>query len=274
MRQDRALVVLPCYNERENLQKLVEQILSLELELDVLVIDDASPDGTGQIAEELKERFGQVEVLHRPGKLGLGTAYRAGFQHALERGYERVVTMDADFSHQVKYLESLVGGAKTAQLVIGSRYTAGGGAVGWPLVRRIISGTANRLARAVLGVSARDCTSGYRCYQSDALRVVDPESVLSSGYSFLVEMLYRVERAGLEVVEVPIVFVERQAGRSKISRIEVYKTLYTLGRLRLPWLPWSWVAMVGGRLSERSAVVSVGVVAASLWLLLKRSEPR
>lgn len=274
MSSERALVVLPCYNERENIEALVSQILSLQASLDVLVIDDNSPDGTGAVAERLKASHPQVEVLHRPGKLGLGTAYRAGFRHALEHGYELVVTMDADFSHQPSYLGDIVRAGWEADLVIGSRYTTGGGALGWPLRRRIISGTANRLARSVLGVTALDCTSGYRCYRTSALRVIDPESVLSSGYSFLVEMLYRVESAGLVVCEVPILFVERQAGRSKISRVEVYKTIFTLGRLRFPWLPWERMARLGEHLSERSAVTTAGLAVVSVWLMLRWGRNR
>ncbi len=269
MASERTLVVLPCYNERENLEALVWEILSLHANLDVLVIDDNSPDGTGAVADRLKSSHPQVEVLHRPGKLGLGSAYRVGFRHALEHGYAQVVTMDADFSHQPSYLAELVRNGREADLVIGSRYTAGGGAVGWPLRRKIISGTANRLARAVLGMTASDCTSGYRCYRTSALRAIDPESVFSSGYSFLVEMLYRVESGGLVVCEVPILFVERQAGRSKISRVEIYNTLFTLGRLRLPWLPWERLSQLGEHVGERSAIATAGLTVGSAWLLLR-----
>ncbi len=272
MTQNRALVVLPCYNERENIERLVGEILALNTPVDVLVIDDNSPDGTGKVAEAMRQRYPELHVLHRPGKLGLGTAYRAGFRYALDHGYEQVITMDADFSHQPRYLPELVSTGREADLVIGSRYTKGGGATGWPLRRKIVSGTANRLARVVLGVTARDCTSGYRCYKRAALIAINPDTVLSSGYSFLVEMLYRVESAGLVVREVPIIFVDRQAGKSKINRIEVYKTLYTLGRLRLPWLPWQVLGGLGQHLGERSAVAVVGVMAASLWLLLRRKR--
>jgi glycosyltransferase involved in cell wall biosynthesis len=267
MNRERTLVVLPCYNERDNIRPLVEQIAGLGLALDVLVVDDNSPDGTGRIAEELRTTCPQLSVLHRPGKLGLGTAYRAGFRWALERGYGRVVTMDADCSHQPRYLPRIVETARRADLVIGSRYTEGGGAEGWPLQRKIISGAANRLARSVLGVTARDCTSGYRCYSSAALIRIDPETVLSSGYSFLVEMLYRVERAGLTVAETPIIFVDRAAGRSKISRIEVYKTLFTLARLRLPGLPWATLGRAGQHISERGALVAVLAALGGVWAL-------
>ena len=270
MSPNSALIVLPTYNECENIERLVPEILSLGVGVDVLVIDDNSPDGTGQVAETLRASHPELHVMHRVGKIGLGTAYRAGFGYAIERGYEQVLTMDADFSHQPRYLPELVRLGREADLVIGSRYTPGGGASGWPLSRKIISGTANRLARLVLGVTARDCTSGYRCYKREALIKIDPESVLSSGYSFLVEMLYRVESAGLAVREAPIIFVERQAGKSKISRVEVYKTLYTLGRLRLPWLPWRVVGDLGAHFSERGAAALVGIAVCSVWLLLRR----
>lgn len=272
MTDSRALVVLPCYNERENIERLVEQVFALDLDLDLLVIDDNSPDGTGTAAESMRAEYPRLFVMHRAGKLGLGTAYRAGFHHGLDHGYANVITMDADFSHQPKYLLDLVGLGAAADMVIGSRYTRGGGAEGWPLKRKIISGAANALARTVLGVTSRDCTSGYRCYSRQALVTIDPDTVLSSGYSFLVEMLYRVERSGLVVREVPIIFVDRELGRSKIDRIEVYKTLYTLGRLRFPHLPWNAVANFGVRTGERNAALAFGLFATGLWLLLRRKH--
>lgn len=267
-----ALVVVPCYNEGDNIRRLVEQILGLGAGLDVLVIDDASPDGTGAIAEELAASHPEVDVLHRPGKLGLGTAYLAGFRHGLDRGYEQVITMDADFSHQPSYLPGLRELGASADLAIGSRYVAGGGASGWPLRRKIVSGTANFLARTVLGISTNDCTAGFRCYSRHALLTVRPESVLSEGYSFLVEMLYRVEKSGLVVREMPIIFVERQAGASKINRAEVYKTLATLGRLRLPGLPWGTISTVGSRIGERSAAAILLSVFALATLIAWRRQ--
>ncbi len=272
MTVSRALVVLPCYNERENIERLVGQVFALDLDLDLLVIDDNSPDGTGAAAEAMRAEYPRLFVLHRAGKLGLGTAYRAGFHYGIDHGYANVITMDADFSHQPKYLPDLVGLGDAADLVIGSRYTPGGGAEGWPLKRKIISGTANALARTVLGVTARDCTSGYRCYSRRALVTIDPDTVLSSGYSFLVEMLYRVEHSGLVVREVPIIFVDRELGRSKIDRIEVYKTLFTLGRLRFPRLPWNALASIGTRTGERNAALAFSVFVTGLWFLLRRKR--
>ncbi len=267
-----SLVVLPCYNESENIVRLVEQIVGLDAGLDILVVDDNSPDGTGQLAESLRARYPEISVLHRAGKLGLGTAYLAGFRYGLDHRYSFVITMDADFSHQPSYLPQLRRRGDDSALVVGSRYVEGGGATGWPLQRKIISGFANLLARTVLGVSARDCTSGFRCYRRETLETIQPESILSDGYSFLVEILYRVEKAGLTVAEIPIIFVERQAGKSKINRIEVYKTLATLGRLRFPSLPWRDISAVAGRVGERSALAAVltGALTASLLFLRRR----
>lgn len=273
MGEDRALVILPCYNERENIGRLIEKIMALHAGFDVLVIDDNSPDGTGQLVEEMRELYHQLHVIHRPSKLGLGTAYRRGFRFALDSGYAQVISMDADFSHQPHYLPALRDLSREADLVIGSRYVPGGGASGWPLRRKVVSGFANYLAHRVLGLSTRDCTSGFRCYQSSTLRAIDPESILSSGYSFLVEMLYRVEKQGLLVRELPIIFVDREQGKSKISRDEVYKTLFTLGRLRFPGLPWNLIGNVVGRYGERSVVALAGVsclLFSTVWLVRRR----
>ena len=240
------LVVLPCYNEHDNISQLIHEIASLHHPFHILLIDDNSPDGTGELAEELRSSYPQLQVIHRPGKLGLGTAYLEGFRYALTHRYEYVITMDADGSHQPKYLPALRELGREADLVIGSRYVQGGGTVGWPLSRKLISGFANRLARRVLGLRTRDCTAGYRCYRRGTLLLVEPESVLSSGYSYLIEMLYRVEKRGLEVRELPIEFVDRESGKSKISRHEIYKSLYTLLRLRFPSLPWHRMERLSG----------------------------
>ncbi|MDQ3856313.1 MAG: polyprenol monophosphomannose synthase [Chloroflexota bacterium] len=265
----RVLVILPCYNERDNIARLVRSIFDLRTGLDILVIDDNSPDGTGQLAEGLRSTYSELAVIHRPGKLGLGSAYRLGFRYALNDGYGYVITMDADFSHQPKYLPRLRGLADHADLVIGSRYVPQGGATGWPLQRRIVSGFANWLARTVLGLSTHDCTSGFRCYRRSTLELIEPESIVSDGYSFLVEMLHRVEIHHLQVHETPIIFVDRARGRSKISRIEVYKTLGTLGRLRYPRLPWDGIFRLATSFGE-PGVIAVTVVSSllfgGLWL--------
>ena len=266
------LIVLPCYNERDNISHLIGEIASLPERFDILLIDDNSPDGTGKLAEDLRSLYPQLHVIHRPGKLGLGTAYLQGFRYALSQGYEYVITMDADCSHQPRYLPALRDLGREADLAIGSRYVQGGGTVGWPLSRKLISGFANRLARTVLGLSTRDCTAGYRCFRRQTLMAVEPESVLSSGYSYLIEMLYRVEKRGLVVRELPIVFVDREKGKSKISRHEIYKSLYTLLRLRFPLLPWRRIEPLSRFAGEgtAAAVAALAVLISTLWLMLRR----
>jgi dolichol-phosphate mannosyltransferase len=229
----KTFVIIPTYNERENLEPLTEQILALSPELHVVVVDDNSPDGTGQLADELARRHREVHVVHRPGKLGLGTAYRAGFKYALDSEADLVMTMDADFSHHPRYIPRLVALTESCDLAIGSRYVDGGGVRNWGLKRSILSSTANLIARTALNLRAHDCTAGFRCYRREVLEGVNPDSVLSSGYSFLVEMLFRCQRLGYKVGEVPIIFENRQHGQSKISQREIYKAVYTVLRLSL-----------------------------------------
>lgn len=229
------VVVIPTYNERENIELLVRQLLGLPVGLRVIVVDDNSPDGTGELAEELAaESEGRVSVIHRPGKLGLGTAYIAGFRRAMEEGADYVFTMDADFSHNPRYFPAMVEKAETGcDLVIGSRYVPGGGARNCTWPRILLSWGANGFARALLGLQARDATAGFRCYRREVLESVGLEEIRSSGYSFLIEMLYRIQRRGWRVGEVPILFDNRRLGRSKISRAEILRALQTV--LRLAW---------------------------------------
>ena len=246
-----AAVIIPTYNESENLEQLVHLILALPLEAEVIVVDDNSPDGTGQIADRLaaedeadvatltsprlKQSGGspRVHVIHRPGKLGLGTAYIAGFRQALSLGAECVVTMDADFSHHPRYIPSLVARSSGAQVVVGSRYVQGGGTRYCSLKRRLLSRMANGFARLMLGLEARDCTAGFRCYRRQALEAIDLDAIFSNGYSFLIEILYQCQRRGYHIAEVPIVFEDRRHGVSKISRQEILKAIYTV--LHLAW---------------------------------------
>lgn len=227
----KSLVVVPTYNEVENLDALLEALMSLPGAIEVLVVDDGSPDGTGARADEWSRREPRVHVKHRPGKMGLGTAYIAGFSWALERDYEAILEMDADFSHNPDYVPDLIAAAAAADLVIGSRYVAGGGTRGWGAHRRLLSEGANTFARTMLGLRVHDCTAGFRCYRSDALRRIDLATVLAEGYSFQVEMLVRVLRSGGHVAEIPIIFEERRHGRSKISRTEVLLAIQTVLRL-------------------------------------------
>lgn len=234
MMTDLVYVVLPTYNEAENITPMAEQILAQPGVHHLVVVDDNSPDGTGQVADELGLRFpGRVAVIHRAGKLGLGTAYTAGFRHALAEGAARVVTMDADFSHKPTYIPAMLRKAQTFQLVIGSRYIPSGGTANWGLARRALSRTANAVAHIVLGLSARDCTAGFRCYHADLLRMIDLGRIRSNGYSFLIEMLFLCQELGATVGEVPIIFEDRRFGQSKISQAEIIKAWRTVGRLAL-----------------------------------------
>jgi glycosyltransferase involved in cell wall biosynthesis len=236
-------MIVPTYNEQENLRPLVSQLRALPGDVHVLVVDDNSPDGTGEIADELAAHDPGVAVLHRAGKLGLGTAYQAGFAFGLARPYPYICTMDADFSHNPASLPVMVEKAAAGyDLVIGSRYVPGGGVVGWPAGRKVLSAVANRLANLFLGITARDCTGGFRCYRRVVLETIPLDRIFSGGYSFLIEMAFLCEAAGFRIGEVPITFVNRTQGASKISKLEIYKAMYTLVRLRTRALPWDrWV---------------------------------
>jgi len=227
----KSTVIVPTYNERENIVLLVPELLALPVRVHVLVVDDNSPDSTGLIAEEMSAKDSRVSVIHRSGKLGLGTAYIAGFKQALTTGSERILTMDADYSHHPRYIPAMIERSQTADLVIGSRYVRGGGAVDSPAMRRLLSYGANAFAKIMLGLQAMDCTAGFRCYRRQVLESVDLDSIFSNGYSFLIEMLYRVQRRGWKVAEVPIQFMDRRLGTSKISRNEINRALYTVLRL-------------------------------------------
>jgi len=226
-------VIIPTYNESDNIVALVEEILGLGVVSHIIIVDDNSPDGTGQLAEELAKQHQEVHVIHRPGKLGLGTAYIAGFKLALTLPADRIMTMDADFSHQPGYIPSLIAQTRVCDLSIGSRYVDGGGTINCNLWRRFLSRMGNTVARLALGLKAADCTAGFRCYRRQVLEAIDLDSILSSGYSFLVEMLYRCQKSGYRVGEVPIVFENRRQGTSKISQREIWKAACTV--LRLGW---------------------------------------
>jgi glycosyltransferase involved in cell wall biosynthesis len=226
------LVVLPTYNERENLAAVIASVRHLGH--DVLVVDDASPDGTGELADELASADTGVRVLHRERKLGLGSAYEDAFRIGLADGTALFVEMDADGSHQAHDLDAIVEAARgIGGLALGSRYIRGGEIVGWPPHRRLLSWAANVYCRILLGLKARDCTSGYRCYTRDLLLNIKLDEVVSQGYSFQIEMVYRAKKLGYPVVEVPIRFEDRVAGASKVSRGEVRRALWTVLRLSL-----------------------------------------
>jgi dolichol-phosphate mannosyltransferase len=213
----RTLIIIPTYNERENLENILAAIHDVVPHVHVLIVDDGSPDGTGDIADRLRRGDERIHVLHREGKLGLGTAYIAGFKYALERDYERIFEMDADFSHDPKYLPQMLAACETHDLAIGSRYVTGGGTENWGLARRFISRGGGLYARTILGVSIRDLTAGFMCYRRETLEAIDLDAVSSTGYVFQIELKYRVHKLGRSIVEIPIVFPDRVAGVSKMS---------------------------------------------------------
>lgn len=228
-----ASVVIATYNERENLPDLVGQILQ-NPGYRVIVVDDNSPDGTGAIADELSARFpGRVSVIHRAGMRGLGRSLVEGLKRALADGDEIVFQMDADFSHDPKYLPAMAAATAEADLVLGSRYTNGISVVNWPLHRIILSTAANRYIRAVTGLQVTDCTTGFRCWRRDALARIPLDGLISEGYAFLVETLHLARRAGCRIREVPIIFIERQQGASKVSSRVLLESVIVPWRLRL-----------------------------------------
>jgi len=230
---DRALIVIPTYNERPNIEKLIEQVLSQDPRLDVLVVDDSSPDGTGDAADEIALRVPRVSVLHRPNKSGLGTAYIAGFRWALERDYEFVFEMDADFSHDPAHIPHFLSAIEGADLVLGSRYQQGRvTVVNWPMARLILSYAANIYARRVTGLPLFDATGGYKCFRRKVLEAIDLSAVRSNGYAFQIEMSFRAWKRGFRIVELPIVFVDRTEGQSKMSRKIVREAVWIVWRLR------------------------------------------
>lgn len=226
-------VIIPTYNEADNLDDLIRQLLALPVSLGVVVVDDNSPDGTGALADAWAARHPyQVHVVHRPGKMGLGTAYIAGFKHALhELNARRIMTMDADFSHHPAYIPAMIALSRFQHVVIGSRYVAGGGSRHCTWKRIFLSRVANFVARTLLGLQARDTTAGFRLYRREVLESIPLDTIFSSGYSFLVEMLFMCQRRGWQIGEVPIIFEDRRKGKTKISRQEVFKAQYTVLRL-------------------------------------------
>jgi dolichol-phosphate mannosyltransferase len=226
----RILIVLPTYNEVDNLRLLLPALLALPETVEICVVDDASPDGTGALADEAARRDRRVQVIHRSGKLGLGTAYVAGFAQALAGGFDGALTMDADFSHHPRYIPDLLARFAQADLIIGSRFVPGG-EVRYPFHRRMLSRVANGVARGLLGFEAHDCTAGFRLYHARVLRAIPLDQIRSNGYSFLTEMLWHIHRRGFRTAETPIIFEDRVRGQSKISSAEIFKGAYTVFRL-------------------------------------------
>ena len=236
---DRALVIVPTYNERENVERLIPTILAQDPRLDVLVVDDGSPDGTGAVVEKIAERNLRVHVLHRARKLGLGTAYLAGFAWALERDYEYVFEMDADFSHDPSHLPEFLSAIQGADLVLGSRYrNKRVTVVNWPMARLLLSYSANIYARVVTGLPLWDSTGGFKLFRRKVLESIDLKAVKSNGYAFQIEMSFRAWKRGFRIVEIPIVFHDRTEGQSKMSKRIVREAIWMVWRLR-------WWAVTG-----------------------------
>jgi len=237
----RSVVIVPTFNERENIARLIDLVLKQDPKLDVLVVDDGSPDGTGLIVDTLAEVEPRVNILHRASKLGLGTAYVAGFKWAVARGYELVCEMDADFSHDPGHLPQFLAAAQNADVVLGSRYQNGRvTVVNWPISRLILSYSANLYARAVTGLPLFDATGGFKCFRRAVLEAIDLDEVKSNGYAFQIEMSFRAWRKGFRIMEIPIVFTDRTEGHSKMSKHIVREAVWMVWRLRY-WAVRGWV---------------------------------
>lgn len=227
------LVVIPTYNEAENIAKLVPAVLRQAPNIDVLVVDDGSPDGTGAIVKELMASHPHVHLIERQGKQGLGTAYVLGFKYAIEHGYTYVFEMDADFSHSPNDIPIFLSKIKDYDLVIGSRYINGVRVLNWPMNRLLLSYFANVYTRIITGLPVRDATGGFKCYRIEALKAIDLDNIRSNGYAFQIEMSYKMWRKGFRLIEIPIVFTDRREGHSKMSKHIVYEAMFMLLKLRL-----------------------------------------
>jgi dolichol-phosphate mannosyltransferase len=233
----RVAIVVPTYNELENLEAVALRIREAVPEADLLVVDDNSPDGTGELADKLASTDGHIQVLHRAGKAGLGAAYLAGFQWALDRDYDAVIEMDADGSHQAEDLPRLIGGLDQADLVVGSRWVPGGKVINWPRSREVISRGGNIYVRLMLGIKVRDATGGFRAYRSSTLRAIALGEVVSQGYCFQIDLTLRTLQAGLTVTEIPITFIERARGTSKMSNAIVKEAFWRVTQWGVAGLP-------------------------------------
>jgi dolichol-phosphate mannosyltransferase len=229
----KSIIIIPTYNEKENIEKLIDGIRKLNKNFHILIIDDNSPDGTGKVADGLREKYPEVFVIHRPTKLGLGTAYITGFKYALQNNYDLIFTMDADLSHQPEYLIPLLEKAKEYDLVIGSRYIRGGKIENWPLHRLLLSRGANFYVRMFTALPILDSTGGFNCYRRETLEKTELDGIISDGYAFQIEMKFRLWKEGFSINEVPITFVDRARGKSKISKRIILQAFFLVWKLRL-----------------------------------------
>jgi glycosyltransferase involved in cell wall biosynthesis len=230
----RTLIIVPTYNEIENLRTIYKRITGVVKTCGILIIDDGSPDGTGRLADQLAATDKRIQVLHRPGKLGLGSAVVTGFRYALDKGYELVITIDADLSHDPVYIPQMLELIQEYDLVIGSRYVRDGGMVNWSIKRLLVSMFANYMLKKILEIEQSDCSGAYKCYTADLLRKIQIDRIISKGYVFYVEILYRAIKAGARIKEIPIIFVNRGKGKSKLGLNEVVG--YAVNIFRLRWL--------------------------------------
>lgn len=229
----KSIVVIPTYNEAENIEKIINKIQSIKRDMDVLVVDDNSPDGTAGIVEKMMETNDRIHIIKRQGKMGLGTAYCAGFAYALEREYEAIMEMDADFSHDPNEIPNFLAALESNDLVIGSRYITGVNVVNWPLSRLILSYGASLYTRIITRMPVKDPTGGFKCFRADALKKIDLDTIHSNGYSFQIEMNYRIWKQKGRIKEIPIIFIDRRSGVSKMNKKIVWEAIFMVWKLRL-----------------------------------------
>lgn len=227
------LVIIPTYNEKENISKIIPQVLTQDQGIEILVVDDNSPDGTGKLVEELKESNPRVKLLTRAKKTGLGTAYIAGFDYALQNSYDYIFEMDSDFSHDPKYIPEFLKAIQDSDLVLGSRYIRGVNVVNWPITRLLLSYFANVYARWVTGLPVKDSTGGFKCFKREVLEKIGLDNIHSNGYAFQIEMSFRAWKKGFRIKEIPIIFVDRFAGESKMSKKIVREAIWMVWKLRI-----------------------------------------
>lgn len=228
----RPLIIIPTYNEKENIQQLIPMLLDINPDIHILVVDDNSPDGTGDLVDDMAKENPRIQVLHRPGKMGLGSAYIAGFKHAVQQDVDCVFEMDADFSHDPKMIPEFLDKIATCDIVIGSRYISGINVVNWPMSRLLLSYFANMYTRIITGMSIQDATGGFKCFRREVLEQINLDKVRSDGYAFQIEMNYRCWRKKFRLCEIPIIFVDRHSGSSKMSRRIVYEAIWIVWWLR------------------------------------------
>jgi len=230
----KAIIVVPTYNEAQNIEHLIDRILFQAIRnLDILVVDDNSPDGTAEIVEKITQCESNVHLMKRPGKAGLGTAYVAGFKYALDRDYDYIFEMDADFSHDPDEVPNFLEAIKTCDLVIGSRYKCGVNVVNWPLSRLVLSVGANKYTQIITGLPIKDCTGGYKCFRREVLEAIDLDKIDSDGYSFQIEMNFKAWKKGFKICEIPIVFTDREAGSSKMSKKIFREAIWMVWKLKI-----------------------------------------